>query len=294
MPNCDSTECDDEASQPAKTVPGHRSAFMTMGFSMATGVAGPAGFNFQPLKKQDMPRPQNIESDFAPHSSRAIALETKGLSRAISGKVLVNKITVQVQQGELLAVLGPSGAGKSSFLRLLNRLDEPTGGTVLVNGRDYHQIAARELRRRIGMVMQRPYLFSGTVIDNIAFGPLQHDEIFSDGQVAALLERVGLPDYQARDVSSLSGGEAQRVSLARALANSPEALLLDEPTSALDEVSARAIEELVLSIVRERQMSCVIITHDMLQAARVADRAMYLEAGNMVAIGPAKEVLHAH
>jgi putative ABC transport system ATP-binding protein len=248
--------------------------------------------NFSP-KKQDMLRPEDRGSDFAQCSSRAIALETKQLSRAIAGKLLVNKITVQVQHGELLAVLGPSGAGKSSFLRLLNRLDEPTGGTVFVNGRDYHQMAAQELRRRVGMVMQRPYLFPGTVAGNIAFGPLQHDAIFSDGQIAALLKRVGLPDYQSRDVSSLSGGEAQRVSLARALANSPEALLMDEPTSALDEVSARAIEELVLSIIRERQMTCVIVTHDTLQAARIADRAMYLEAGNMVAVGPAEEVLHA-
>jgi len=248
----------------------------------------------QPVEKQDMPTPDIIELDFAPHASRAIAIETKNLSRAVAGKVLVNKITVQVQQSEVLAVVGPSGAGKSSFLRLLNRLDEPTGGTVLVNGRDYHQIAARELRRRVVMVMQMAYLFPGTVAANIAFGPRQHGEILPNGQIAALLDRVGLPDYQGRDVSSLSGGEAQRVSLARALANSPEALLLDEPTSALDEVSARAIEELVLSIIRERQMTCVIITHDMLQAARIADRAMLLEAGNMVAIGPAKEVLHAH
>ena len=207
--------------------------------------------------------------------------------------MLVNQVTVQVLQGEVLAVVGPSGAGKSSFLRLLNRLDEPTGGTVLVKGRDYHQIAARELRRRVGMVMQMAYLFPGTVTANIAFGPLQHGEDLSAGQIAALLERVGLPDYQDRDVSRLSGGEAQRVSLARALANNPEALLLDEPTSALDGVSARAIEELLLSIIRERQMTCVIITHDMLQAARIADRAMYLESGNMVAIGPTKAVLHA-
>src|SRR5258705_1953263 len=114
--------------------------------------------------------------DAATHSSRAIVLETKNLSRAVAGKVLVNEITVQVQQGEVLAVVGPSGAGKSSFLRLLNRLDEPTGGTVLVNGWDYHQIAARNLRRRVGMVMQMAYLFPGTVAANIAFGPLQHDE----------------------------------------------------------------------------------------------------------------------
>jgi putative ABC transport system ATP-binding protein len=227
-----------------------------------------------------------IERDAAADVNSAIALETKGLSRAVAGRVLVDDITVRVQQGEVVAVVGPSGAGKSSFLRLLNRLDEPTGGTVLVSGRDYREIAAPALRRRIGMVMQMAYLFPGTVAANINFGPLQHNEILSRSQIAALLKRVGLPDYEDRDVSSLSGGEAQRVSLARALANSPETLLLDEPTSALDEVSARAIEELVLSIIRERQMTCLIVTHNMLQAARMADRAMHLEAGRMVAIGP--------
>jgi len=169
--------------------------------------------------------------------------------------------------------------------------NEPTGGTVLVNGRDYRQIAARELRRRVGMVMQTAHLFPGTVATNIAFGPLQQGEKLAQGQIAALLERIGLPGYQDRDANSLSGGEAQRVSLARALANSPETLLLDEPTSALDEVAARAIEELVLSIIHERHMTCVIITHDILQAGRIADRAMYLEAGRMIAIGPTKEVL---
>src|ERR1700754_5073990 len=133
--------------------------------------------------------PRNVkELDFAPQSGCATALETKNLSRAVSGKVLVNEITVQVPQGEVLAVVGPSGAGKSSFLRLLNRLDEPTGGTVLVNGQDYHQIAARELRRRVGMVMQMAYLFPGTVATNIAFGPLQRGEILSREQCDALLE----------------------------------------------------------------------------------------------------------
>jgi putative ABC transport system ATP-binding protein len=246
-----------------------------------------------PAEERGVPCPEIIEPDCGSRSSCAIALETKNLSRAVAGKVLVNDITVQVYQGEVLAVVGPSGAGKSSFLRLLNRLDEPTGGTVLINGQDYHRIAARDLRRRVGMVMQAAHLFPGTVAANIAFGPQQHHAILSEGQIAELLGRVGLHDYQDRDVSGLSGGEAQRVSLARALANSPELLLLDEPTSALDEISARAIEELVLNIIRKRQMTCVIITHDMLQAARIADRAMVLEAGNMVAIGPTTEVLHA-
>jgi putative ABC transport system ATP-binding protein len=208
--------------------------------------------------------------------------------------MLVNDISVQVQQGEVLAVVGPSGAGKSSFLRLLNRLDEPTGGTVLLDGQDYRELAPRALRRRVGMVMQIASLFPGTVAANIAFGPQQQHETISPDQIAALLERVGLPGYQNRDVNNLSGGEAQRVSLARTLANSPDVLLLDEPTSALDDGAERGIEELVLSIIRERQMTCVIITHDMLQATRIADRTLYLEAGKMVALGATEEVLHAH
>jgi putative ABC transport system ATP-binding protein len=222
-----------------------------------------------------------------------IVLETRDLSREIVGKVLVDGISVQVRRGEVLAVVGPSGAGKSSFLRLLNRLDEPTSGTVLLDGQDYREIPPRELRRRVGMVMQMAYLFPGGVAANIAFGPQQHGDAISPEQIDALLDRVGLHGYQDRDVSNLSGGEAQRVSLARTLANSPEVLLLDEPTSALDDVSERGIEELVLGIIRERQMACVIVTHDMPQAVRIADRTMYMEAGKMVAIGPTEEVLHA-
>jgi putative ABC transport system ATP-binding protein len=224
----------------------------------------------------------------------AIAIETKNLCRTLAGKMLVNGVSVQIQKGEVLAVIGPSGAGKSSFLRLLNRLDEPTAGTVLFNNRDYRDVAPQDLRRRVGMVMQTAYLFPGTVAANVAFGPRQRHETLSPDQIAALLERVGLPGYENRDVSNLSGGESQRVSLARTLANVPEALLLDEPTSALDDASARAIEELLLSIIRERKMTCVIVTHNRFQADRIADRTMYLDAGKLIAIGPTKEILHAH
>ena len=224
---------------------------------------------------------------------QTIAVETKNLSRAVVSKVLVSDINVKIQKGEVLAVVGPSGAGKSSFLRLLNRLDEPTEGTVLLDGQDYRAIAPQELRRRVGMVMQMAYLFPGTVAANIAFGPLQRRETMSLEVTTALLERVGLPGYHDRDASTLSGGEAQRVSLARTLANSPEVLLLDEPTSALDEGSARGIEELVLSIIREREMTCVIVTHNMQQAARIADRTMYLETGKLVTIVPTSGVSHA-
>jgi putative ABC transport system ATP-binding protein len=222
---------------------------------------------------------------------RAPAIEADRLSRAVVGKVLLDDVSVQVPAGKVMAVVGPSGAGKSSFLRLLNRLDEPTSGTLRLDGRDYRELEPRDLRRRVGMVMQNANLFPGTVAANVEFGPLQRGETLLPDQIDALLERVGLAGYQERDVSNLSGGEAQRVSLARTMANAPETLLLDEPTSALDEISARRIEDLVLDIIHERRMTCVIVTHDTAQAHRMADRTMILEAGRLTAVGATKEVL---
>ena len=236
--------------------------------------------------------PNAVQLDTVALADCTTALQTRNLSRAVPGKLLVREVTVQIRQGEVLAVVGSSGAGKSSFLRLLNRLDEPTDGTVLLDGRDYRQMAPRELRRRVGMVMQTAHLFAGTVAANIAFGPRQNGRLLSTEQIGGLLDRVGLPGFQERDVTALSGGEAQRVSLARALANSPEVLLLDEPTSALDDISERAIEGLVLAIIRERRMTAVIVTHDSEQAHRIADRTMILGAGRLVRIGPTREVLH--
>jgi putative ABC transport system ATP-binding protein len=122
-------------------------------------------------------------------------------------------------------------------------------------------------------------------------GRFQRGQTLPAEQIATLLQRVDLPGYQERGVSNLSGGEAQRVSIARTLANDPEILLLDEPTSALDEDSARKVEDLVLDIIRERRMTCVIVTHNAAQARRVAHRAMILKAGKLAAIGPPAEVL---
>jgi putative ABC transport system ATP-binding protein len=115
-------------------------------------------------------------------ATQPIALETAHLSRAVVGKVLTDDINVQVQIGEVVAVVGPSGSGKSSFLRLLNRLDEPTGGTVRLNGEDYRKLAPQELRRRVSMVMQTAYLFPGTVGENVAYGPRQRGQRFSQSR----------------------------------------------------------------------------------------------------------------
>ncbi|HUN40448.1 MAG TPA: phosphate ABC transporter ATP-binding protein [Acetobacteraceae bacterium] len=246
-----------------------------------------------PDSLHDRSRDSAYPARAAHHAATAsLALETRHLSRAAAGKVLLDSVSVSIEPGEILAVVGPSGAGKSTFLRLLNRLDEPTSGSVLLNGEDYRAIPPRVLRTRVGMVMQMPYLFPGAVAANVAFGPAQRGESLDAEHIAGLLERVGLPGYQDRDVRNLSGGEAQRVSIARTLANAPDALLLDEPTSALDEASMHGIEELLLGIVQERQMTTVIVTHNRAQAARIAGRTMVLQAGRLIAIGPTNEVLH--
>lgn len=220
-------------------------------------------------------------------------LRAEHLRRVVGGKVLVENVSFKVMNGEVLAIVGPSGSGKSSLLRLLNRLDEPGSGTVYVAGTDYRQIPPRELRRKLGMVTQRPYLFSGTVEQNLQFGPLQREETLSSDAVAQLLIRVGLEGYAARNVANLSGGEAQRVSVARTLANSPLVLLLDEPTSALDEASKFGVETLIQTIVRDQGLTCVVVTHDIAQAVRLARRALVIEAGRIVRDGPVNEVLHA-
>jgi putative ABC transport system ATP-binding protein len=222
-----------------------------------------------------------------------IILKTEHLSRRVDGRILVDDINLGVREGEVLAVVGPSGSGKSSFLRLLNRLDEPTSGTVFLNEVDYRQIPPRELRRKVGMVTQRAFLFPGTVYDNVGFGPQQRGELLSSDKSEELLTRVGLTGYAKRDVANLSGGEAQRVSLARALANSPAVLLLDEPTSALDEAAKFEVESLIREIINRSQLTCVIVTHDTAQAARMATRVMMLERGRSTRIGTVEEVLHA-
>ena len=228
-----------------------------------------------------------------PAQADSAVLRAENLGRSVPGKVLVSAASFQVRKSETLAIVGPSGSGKSSLLRLLNRLDEPTSGTVYLHATDYRQIPPREVRRRVGMVLQRPFLFPGKVADNLQFGPKQRGQDLSAADIEELLTGVGLAGFESRDVSNLSGGEAQRVSFARALANSPEALLLDEPTSALDQAAKRDVETLIRRIGQEHGIACVLVTHEIEQAARLAERALILESGQIVRSGPVEEVLHA-
>jgi putative ABC transport system ATP-binding protein len=221
----------------------------------------------------------------------AVILRTEHLGRRVGEKWIVQDVSLEVRCGEMLGIVGPIGSGKSSLLRLLNRLDEPTSGTVFLEDQDYRQIPPQELRRRVGMVTQRPFLFPGNIAANLRFGPAQRGETLPDTEIVSLLERVGLPGFASRNVANLSGGEQQRVSLARALANRPEILLLDEPTSALDEQAKTGIEDLARNLVSAHGYTFVLVTHDREQARRLCDRVAMIEAGRLVRQGTPTEVL---
>ncbi|MFL5820962.1 MAG: ATP-binding cassette domain-containing protein [Solirubrobacteraceae bacterium] len=177
-------------------------------------------------------------------------------------------------------VAGPSGAGKSTLLRLLNRLADPDHGRVLYRGRDVRELDVLSLRREVCLVPQLPALLEGTVADNVLFGVRLAGRA---GDVERALDLAGLSGrFAERNADRLSVGEQQRVMLARALALQPAVLLLDEPTSALDEATRDAVEATLLELRERLGLSYVLVTHDLAQAARLADSVLRLEGGRAV------------
>lgn len=184
------------------------------------------------------------------------------------------------------AVFGPSGSGKSTLLRLCDRLDVPTAGRVLFGGVDVAGLDPLRLRRRVGMVFQRPTPFPGTVADNlrVAWPDASHDEM-TEALTRAALSTGSADSWLERDATALSGGEAQRVCLARTLITRPEVLLLDEPTSAMDTTAASLVEQAVRDLARDG-MAVLWVTHDSAQVARIADRVLRVDEGRCAGFGP--------
>lgn len=221
----------------------------------------------------------------------AAKLATDHLSVAVDGTTIVRGVDLSVDTGETLTVVGPSGAGKSTLLRLLCRLDEPTDGTVYLDGTDYRTLDPTVLRTRIGMVPQDPALRDGTVRENVTIAPRLRGESVESGRVRSLLDRVGLAGYDDREVAALSGGEAQRVAIARTLVVDPEVLLLDEPTASLDPESQADIEALLAELLATSDRTAVLVTHDQAQVDRVADRVIRFVDGRIHSRGSPEEVL---
>jgi ABC-type methionine transport system ATPase subunit len=186
-------------------------------------------------------------------------------------------LNADIPGGSITAVVGPSGAGKSTLLRTINRLIEPTSGEVYLDGEPTSGMNTLELRRRVGMVFQLPALFGATVEEATLYGARLAGRSADAGR---LLEMAGLgASYKEKAPQSLSVGEQQRVSIARALALEPEALLVDEPTSALDEAARRRIEDLIQELNASLGLTIVLVSHALDQVERVADRVLLLVAG---------------
>jgi tungstate transport system ATP-binding protein len=224
-----------------------------------------------------------------------IVISAESLSKEYGGKEILKGISFSVTRGEIFGLIGPSGSGKSTLIRLLDLLETPSEGTLTVLGHDTRSSRARfDLRRRMGLLNQKPVIFGMSVHDNIALGMKYRKKSQEEIRHAVhdALDAIGMPGYGRRMARTLSGGEAQRVALARSIVTKPEILFLDEPTANLDPISAEKIEQLVLQINRELDTTIVVSTHDMLQGQKLATRIGVILEGGIPQIGTTNEIFH--
>jgi putative ABC transport system ATP-binding protein len=217
-----------------------------------------------------------------------VLFELRDVSLTRGDRLVLDSVSAAIDAGAT-AIVGPSGSGKSTLLRLLNRLADPDSGTIAYRDRPLPEYDPLALRREVSLVPQLPALLEGTVESNLRYAA----GLAGRGLDAArCLGHAGLdPGFAEREVAKLSVGEQQRAMLARALAQEPAVLLLDEPTSALDHDARDAIEATLARLRRELEISLVLVSHDPEQARRLAERAVRLEAGRVVASGALEEAL---
>ena len=217
-------------------------------------------------------------------------------------KALKN-INMEIQENEITAFIGPSGCGKSTFLKTVNRMNDLVDGVriegnIYLDGVDiYRDIDVIDLCRRVGMVFQQPNPFPMTIYDNVAYGPRIHG-IKKKSQLDDIVERSlrqaaiwdEVKDRLKKNALGVSGGQQQRICIARALAVEPEVLLMDEPTSALDPISTMKIEDLALEL--KKNYTIIIVTHNMQQASRISDKTAFFLTGEVVEYGPTLQIFN--
>ena len=240
---------------------------------------------FRPIQAGDGTSPATEGAKLPPKVQREAVFKLEGVNVHYGAKPAVRDITFDVAVNEITALIGPSGCGKSTLIRCLNRMNDlipsaTVDGRVLYHGQDLYgtDVDAVEVRKRIGMVFQKPNPFPKSIYDNIAFGPRV---LGTDGDMDQIVERAltraalwdEVKDRLKTNAFGMSGGQQQRLCIARCLAVDPDVILMDEPCSALDPISTGKIEDLMMELVRE--YSIVIVTHNMQQAARVSDKTAF-------------------
>src|SRR4030043_1919206 len=222
-------------------------------------------------------------------------LETKNLEVNRGGAILIQVPSLLIQKGEILSLIGPKGAGKATFLQTLSYLLKPFQGEIYFRGKKIEtNHSVLEYRRKLAMVFQEPLLFDTTVVNNVASGlkirGMRRNEIRDT--VIEQLSRFGIGHLSDRSAKTLSGGEAQRTSLARAFALRPEILFLDEPFASLDPPTRDSLMEDLEHILRQTQTTAILATHDRMEALRFSDQMAVMNAGKVLKIGSPSEVMN--
>lgn len=246
---------------------------------------------------------KNLTKVFGKNSTKALSLLDDKLSKSeilkqTGATVGVNKVSFDVEEGEIFVIMGLSGSGKSTLIRLLNQLIEPTSGAMLLDGENLATMTKKELievrRKKMSMVFQNFGLFPNrTIQKNVEFGleiqGIDKEERFKNAEKA--LKTVGLEGYGEQYPNQLSGGMQQRVGLARALANNPDVLLMDDAFSALDPLNRKDMQEQLIELQADLKKTIIFITHDLHEALRIGDRIMIMRDGSVVQIGTPEEIL---
>jgi glycine betaine/proline transport system ATP-binding protein len=271
------------------------------------GLEGSVIFEKQPRENlrsvQSVISVEGLTRIFGQDPERALKLRRSGRSKdeiheETGNTLALYNVSFEIVPGEIFVLMGLSGSGKSTLLRCINRLIEPTGGKILIGGRDIVSMDPEELRMvrrcKLGMIFQNFALLPHrTVLDNVTFGlevqGIPEDERYQKGN--ELLRMVGLGDYGASMPIHLSGGMKQRVGLARALAGDPEILLMDEAFSALDPLIRREMQDELLDLQRRLNRTIIFVTHDLDEALKLGDRIALMRDGEIIQIGTPEEIL---
>ena len=213
-------------------------------------------------------------------------LEVRNLGKSYGQAEILKGINLSVEKGEILGLIGPTGSGKTTLLRLIDLLEEPGHGSILLEGREVSGWPEKEriaARRRMGMVFQKPVMFKSTVLENVSFGLLvrgKEEAKQREEKARRALQSVGLSGYEGRDANTLSGGEMQRIALARAIVPEPELLLLDEPTEGLAPALVRALESQIKRL-RDSGLTVLLAEQNVKSALRLSDRGYIIDNGQI-------------